>query len=98
MVPVLRRDSCREVCFGGSALGALGPGRNRSGLAGRLLPGRASAPVAGEWPCHRPSRAGDDKGQGTLLDMASDVGLRGVYVAAVTPFEPGGGVARPALE
>ena len=30
--------------------------------------------------------------------MASDVGLRGVYVAAVTPFETGGGVALPALE
>ena len=30
--------------------------------------------------------------------MASDVGLRGVYVAAVTPFEAGGGVALPALE
>ena len=30
--------------------------------------------------------------------MASDVGLRGVYVAAVTPFEAGGAVARSALE
>src|SRR4051812_5421085 len=43
-------------------------------------------------------RAGGEKGQGTLQRMASDLNLRGVYVAAVTPFEAGGEVARGALE
>jgi 4-hydroxy-tetrahydrodipicolinate synthase len=36
--------------------------------------------------------------EGTLRGMASQVSLRGVYVAAVTPFEAGGEVARGALE
>lgn len=44
---------------------------------------------------HRSGAAGT---AGYPLVMTSDITLRGVYVAAITPFEADGSVARPALE
>jgi 4-hydroxy-tetrahydrodipicolinate synthase len=43
-------------------------------------------------------KAARDSGQGTLPLMASELNLRGVYVAAVTPFGRDGSVALDALE
>ena len=59
----------------------------------------------GQESCRFPRRflprtlaSGEEQGQGTLPRMGSQLNLRGVYVAAVTPFGPDGAVALDALE